>query len=488
MASGNTPVTITILNVGSGLKGTITRVMEEEINRAAKIITLNREALKDAGLAEKFKIVSTEEILSDEDNPERFRMAAHHILEACGENGCVLVTSDAMHGRHEVYGELFRLAGSDRCRLRMFDVNGNFGILLAAAGVNFTVPFSVLAAPALSRLYHPSFPPNIPALIPDLRDRTTAGQVKKVLLNVYPAEHPVRIVQVGLDQMVKLRDFPLVKIDDLAPDAYPGAALIVPPLEQDSSFESFQEIIAHLRAPEGCPWDREQTHLSLRKNLLEETYEALSAMDDEDIDGTREELGDLLLQIVLHAQIAFEAGEFSMEDVMAGISRKLVHRHPHVFGEAAVSGVKAVLQNWERLKEDERAAKGQHEKGQLEGVPISLPSLNQAQEIQSRAARVGFDWAEIKPVFEKVFEEIEEVQSAKNADEREKEIGDLLFAVVNLARWYRVDAESALRLTNLKFRKRFAYIEKTAREKGTRLAEMSLTEMDVLWEEAKGFD
>jgi tetrapyrrole methylase family protein / MazG family protein len=487
MAVGQSKALITILNIGAGSPGLLSRSMEEEINRFPKIHTLGQEHLANAGLPEDLTIVSYEEILCDEDNPERFQMASYRLLEACSGQDGLLIVADAMPGRMQVCEELFRLAADGHCRLRMLDVHGNFAILLAAAGLNFTGPFSVISAAELTRFHHPSFPPGTPALLPDLRDEATAALTRKVLENVYPAEHPVRVVRVGMDQEVTIQDISLSGLDHL-PGSYSGAALIVPPLPEDTSFEAFQEIIAALRAPDGCPWDREQTHLTLRKNLLEETYEALTAFDDEDVDGMREELGDILLQIVLHAQIAYEAGEFRMEDVIAGINRKLVHRHPHVFGEARVSGVKGVLQNWERLKEEERAAKGQHEKGQLEGVPVSLPALNQAQEIQSRAARVGFDWPEIKPVMGKVFEEIEEVETAANAEEREKEIGDLFFAVVNLARWYKVDAESALRLTNLKFRKRFAYIEKEARVKGTRLADMTLEEMDVLWEAAKEFD
>ena len=261
-----------------------------------------------------------------------------------------------------------------------------------------------------------------------------------------------------------------------------------PALEPENSFQEFQEIIAHLRAPDGCPWDKEQTHLSLRNNLMEEAYEALEAIDREDVDGMQEEFGDLLLQIVLHAQIASEAGEFRMEDVIAGISRKLIRRHPHVFGDTEVEGVKGVLQNWEKLKEKERADKGTIEKGLLDGVPVVLPSLTQAQELQNRAARVGFDWPTIEPVWDKVLEELEEVRQANSQEEAEKELGDLLFAVVNLIRWYKVDSESALRGTNQKFRRRFKHIEKSARKAGQDLQSMTLDEMDGYWNEAKGFE
>jgi tetrapyrrole methylase family protein/MazG family protein len=202
--------------------------------------------------------------------------------------------------------------------------------------------------------------------------------------------------------------------------------------------------------------------------------------------GLKEELGDLLLQILLHAQIAVESGEFSMADVIEGINRKIVYRHPHVFGDVQVADANGVVQNWEKLKQQERTENGTEEtKGLLDGIPVSFPALAQAQSIQDRAARVGFDWKEIEPVMDKVMEEYREVQEAPNAEERAKELGDLLFAVVNLVRWYKVDAESALRETNLKFRKRFAYIEKKSRETGKPMQEMTLDEMDVFWNEAK---
>ena len=202
----------------------------------------------------------------------------------------------------------------------------------------------------------------------------------------------------------------------------------------------------------------------------------------------REELGDLLLQIVLHAQIAVEEGEFSMAEVLQGITRKLVRRHPHVFGEVEVDGVKDVLKNWEQIKGEERKEKGKgqtEEKGLLDGIPKEFPALAQAMELSERAARVGFEWESIRGVWDKIREELDEVRAAQTPEHQAEEIGDLLFVVVNLSRWLKVDAESALRGTNLKFRRRFMHIEKRAREMGKRLDEMTLAEMDALWNEAK---
>jgi tetrapyrrole methylase family protein/MazG family protein len=251
-----------------------------------------------------------------------------------------------------------------------------------------------------------------------------------------------------------------------------------------TSFEAFAEIVAHLRAPDGCPWDKEQTHQTLRKHLLEESYETLSALDANDIDGMREEFGDLLLQIVLNSQIAYQDHEFTMTDVMKHIYDKIVRRHPHVFGDVKLDGVEGVLQNWEKLKENERKTK-KEDKGMLDGVPAALPALNQAQEYQDRAARVGFDWAQIDDVLDKVREEIEEIKTAENPEQVKGELGDLFFVLVNLARWRDVDAEAALRETNLKFKRRFGHVEKSAKAQGRNLSDMTLAEMDAFWDEAK---
>jgi tetrapyrrole methylase family protein/MazG family protein len=311
-----------------------------------------------------------------------------------------------------------------------------------------------------------------------------ASEVKMTLGETYPDEHPVQLVHAAGTEDELVENLKLYEIDR---SEHIGmlTSLYVPPLEDGTSFEAFQEIVAHLRAPNGCPWDREQTHESLRTHLLEESYEALEAIDAGDVDGMHEEFGDLLLQVVLHAQIANEEGEFSINSVIKKIHDKIVRRHPHVFGEVALEGVKGVLQNWEKLKEAERKNNGKEEKGILDGVPKSLPALTQAQEYQDRAARVGFDWPVVDGVLDKVAEEIQEIKAATNDEELAEEVGDLFFVLVNLARWKKIDAESALRGTNLKFKQRFAYVEQGAKKQNRELTGMTLEEMDALWEEAK---
>ncbi len=242
-----------------------------------------------------------------------------------------------------------------------------------------------------------------------------------------------------------------------------------------------QDTIARLRAPDGCPWDRDQTHESLRAGLLEEAYEVLAAIDADDVQALQEELGDLLLQVLLHAQIATEAVEFKMAQVIAGIDAKLKHRHPHVWGARPVRGTEEVLQRWEELKREEKG----EALSALDGVPAALPALLQADTYGRRAARVGFDWTEAGGVAEKIREEMAEVEAATGPEEREAELGDLLFAVVNWARWLQVDPEAALREANARFARRFRAVERLARQRGLDMKAMAIDELEALWQEVK---
>lgn len=340
----------------------------------------------------------------------------------------------------------------------------------------------------LEEMHYPPFAPSAGVLIGGLENLVAADRLIQTLSAVYPLDYPATLVGFpvwGAESVVTL------KLAEVKGALVPGQTclLYLPPVGSERSFEGFQEVIARLRAPDGCAWDRKQTHLSLRPYLLEEAYETLAALDARDMQDLREELGDLLLQILLHAQIAAENGDFNIGDVLCGVNRKIVHRHPHVFGDTKVKGVKDVLVNWQKIKEEERRENGVEEKkGFLDGIPATLPALSQAQEIQNRAATVGFDWPTIDPVIAKVREELEEVLSAESSEQRTGEVGDLLFAVVNLARWCKADAESALRETSLRFRKRFQHIEERAQENGRKLTEMTLSEMDDFWEEAKGLE
>jgi tetrapyrrole methylase family protein/MazG family protein len=247
------------------------------------------------------------------------------------------------------------------------------------------------------------------------------------------------------------------------------------------NFAALRDIIARLRGPDGCPWDKKQTHASLRPYLIEECYEVLQALDEGIPQKLRDELGDLLLQIMLHAQIAEEARQFDIDGVILSINNKLIHRHPHVFGDRKAKDAREVELGWEALKQEER------EEGEslLAGLPEQMPALSWSQSIQRRVAGVGFDWEKVDDIVDKLAEEVVEIKEAPNQQEKAKEFGDLLFTLANIARRLDIDLEMALRSANQRFSRRFAYKEKVCRERGINLAGLSLNEQNALWEEAK---
>jgi len=246
-------------------------------------------------------------------------------------------------------------------------------------------------------------------------------------------------------------------------------------------FDTLVNIIARLRSPDGCPWDREQTHSSLRQSLLEECYEVLEALDEGDSEKLSYELGDLLMQVVFHAQIATEAGEFEWGDVVKNINTKLINRHPHIFGSVKVKDAGEVIHNWEALKKVERGS----ETPMLDNVPRQMPALSYSQEIQSRVAQVGFDWEDISGVIDKLAEEVGEFKRGEDQEQKAQEFGDLLFTLANIARRLGIDTEAALREANRRFYRRFSCMEELCRQRGLNFAELSFDEQNALWEEAK---
>lgn len=245
-------------------------------------------------------------------------------------------------------------------------------------------------------------------------------------------------------------------------------------------------IIARLRSPGGCPWDREQTHASLLNCLLDEAYEFFEAVDENDPYKMKEELGDLLLQVILHAQIGSEKKAFTIEEVAHGINEKLIRRHPHVFGTTEVSSTKEVLHNWERIKRTEKGK--EHRKYLVDDIPDALPALFRAEKIQRRVARVGFDWQESGPALDKVEEEFREFREALEAGDHAhatEELGDILFALVNVARHKHICAEEALRASNKKFSRRFRFIEDACKNAGLDIKETGLEQLDEFWEQSK---
>ncbi|MDR3572630.1 MAG: nucleoside triphosphate pyrophosphohydrolase [Anaerolineaceae bacterium] len=478
---------ITILGLGPGDPELMTRRAWDWLSQTDEIYLRTSQHPTVAGFPSSLEVHSFDEYYQ---NSEAFEKVYQQIVEKILElgmrpKGVTYAVPGHPYVAEATSPEIVRRAKEQGIQVRVIEGISFLEPTCSALEIDPFPYLSLVDALELGSAHHPLFPPSLPVLVAQIYSKETASEVKLTLMTEYPDEHPVRMVHsAGTDEQV-VENLALYEIDR-SPHLGLLTALYVPPLAEDTSLESFQEVVAALRAPDGCPWDKEQTHQSLRTSLLEETYETLSAMDAEDTLGMQEEFGDLLLQIVLNAQIASEDGEFNMSDVVQGINRKIIRRHPHVFGEEKVKGVDGVLQNWEKLKAAERKANGQAEtKGILDGVPNIFPSLAQAQEYQERAGRVGFDWSEVEPVIAKVEEELKEVQAAGSTEEQAAELGDLLFSVVNLARWYKADAESVLRETNQRFRKRFSHIEKRARESGRSLSDMTLAEMDVFWDEAK---
>jgi len=263
----------------------------------------------------------------------------------------------------------------------------------------------------------------------------------------------------------------------------------------DSEIDSAQtrfarliEIMARLRAPGGCPWDREQTFDTIKPYLMEETYEVMDAIDARDWPNLSEELGDLLLQVVFFAQMAEEAGHFTLADSVEAINSKLIRRHPHVFGEGDAKTASDVIKRWDEIKVEEKKSAGEKPKKLLDGVSRAFPALIEAQQISSKAAKAGFDWPSIQEVFAKMREELSEIESARasgSQEEIESEIGDLLFTIVNVARFLKVDPEQALRGTNGRFRRRFAQVEDGVAQNGKTMSSASIEEMEALWQAAK---
>ncbi|PLT30849.1 nucleoside triphosphate pyrophosphohydrolase [Peribacillus deserti] len=326
-------------------------------------------------------------------------------------------------------------------------------------------------------------------IIGQVYDQFTASEVKLTLMEKLPDEYEVYIITAAGSSAEQIKKVHLYELDH-GMELNNLTSIYVPPVKKEEwlykEFFKAKQIIAALRGPGGCPWDQEQTHESLKKYLIEETYELIDAIDQGDEEQMIGELGDILLQVLLHAQIGEDEGLFSISDVIGSLSSKMVRRHPHVFGDVQVKDSEDVIANWQKIKETEGSAeKKEH---MLDSVETSLPQLLTAYEYQKKASKAGFDWKEPEPMWEKVFEEIKEVQTeikADNMDALKKELGDVFFALVNVCRYYSINPEEAVHATNRKFYNRFAYIENRLQEKGAAFEEYTLEELDSLWEEAK---
>ncbi len=476
-----------IVVVGLGPAGAelITREAWEWLSAQTEIWVRNKLHPAVAGLPETL-LINTFNLEEDDTNQagEALDVLLQKLLEL-GEQGVTYAVPGSPMVADLSVTLLLAEAKKHGIPIRVIEGLSFVSMLSRALGQPITQDWVLVDSLSLMNLEVPDYPPTKPAIITNLTSREQASELKLTLMANYPDEYPVTLVHAAGSNAEIIEPVELWQIDRTV---HIGGltSLYVPPLEAGRSFEDFQQVIARLRAPDGCPWDREQTHLTLRAHLIEEAYEVLQALDEEDPEHLKEELGDLLLQIVLHAQIASEDQEFNMTDVLLGVSQKLIRRHPHVFGELDLKDADAVIVNWEKIKAGERKQRGEElVKGMLDGIPMALPALTQADQIQRRAKRVGFDWQTVEPVIAKIHEELAELEAAETDEEKQAEAGDLLFAAVNLIRWMGIDPEFALRECNARFKRRFGYIEQHAIAQGRTLQELSFEEMDALWNEAK---
>jgi tetrapyrrole methylase family protein / MazG family protein len=477
---------ITILGLGPGEPGLLTRQAWQILESSSEVYLRTRQHPVIASLPETVRLFSFDDLY---ENSQTFEQVYESIVARVLElgkrpQGVIYAVPGHPYMAEATSPEIARRAQDEQLTVRVVEGLSFLEPACTALGID---PFSRLAlvdALELVASHVPSFPTNYPALIAQIHSPAVAADLKLTLTSLYPDDHPVKLVHAAGTMQQQVESLALYQIDR-SPHIGLLTALYLPPLAENSTFEAFLEVVAHLRAPEGCPWDREQNHLTLRADLLEETYEALTALDAGDAEGLREELGDLLLLILLHTQIASDDGEFTIVDVLRGVHTKIVHRHPHVFGDVQAASAGAVLKNWERLKAEERASQGKGESSLLAGVSLALPALLQAEQYQKRAHHVGFDWSDVQGVRAKLDEELGEVDAAVGQAEQAAEIGDLLFAVVNLARWFHLDAESTLREANARFYKRFSSIEAAARAQSRTVTDLTMDEMEALWQQAK---
>lgn len=355
---------------------------------------------------------------------------------------------------------------------------------LTALGLDGLNGLQLFDAIAIAGYMHPPVSPDAPLLLGQVYNRLLAGELKLALMAIYPDEHPTVLVHAAGTERELMEHVPLHEIDHSEHIDH-LTSLFVPPLPLPASLDALAEAVSVLRGPGGCPWDQEQTPQSLRAGFLEEAAELLDALDNENVDNLREELGDVLLHIVMQTQMAREEELFRLSDVIAGIYAKIKRRHPHVWGDWQVAHSEEVVANWEAIKVREKEAGGDVAQSLLDNIPLALPALARSQKIQERVRKVGFDWPALEGVIAKLHEEIAELAEARTDEARRAELGDLVFAAVNWARWLGIDAEGALREANLRFERRFRQLELLAAAHSISLEEVGIDTLELLWQEVK---
>ena len=478
---------ITIIGLGPGPIKHLTLGVWEVLRKAETVVLRTARHACVADLPAGLRVLSFDDVYrAYEQFDQVYDEIARRVLDMANRDGQVVygVPGDPRVGETTV-SRIIKRAADAGMPVEILPGLSFIEPCLSLLGIDALNGLQIVDALSVAAQYHPPLNPAMPALLAQVYSRGVASDLKLTLMNQYPDDFAVQLAHAAGSEQAQLESLPLYAIDR-SRHINITSALYLPPLHELSSFEALQNIIAHLRSPAGCPWDREQTHKSLRPYLIEEAYEVLEALDADDPQALCKEMGDLLLQIMLHTQIAIDEGEFTMADVLRHLSQKMIHRHPHVWGDAPASGDFGQLsQIWQAAKAAERGD-DEGPRSILDGIPAGAPSLFVAQRYSARASRVGFDWPDISGVEAKFAEELAEIFAAESNEERAKEIGDLIFVLVNWLRWLGLDdPESLLREINAKFYRRFRHIEERARATGQPISHFSLDELEAWWQEAK---
>jgi tetrapyrrole methylase family protein/MazG family protein len=480
---------ITIVGLGPGDGRYLTREAWQTLSQAGRVVVRTKRHPTVADLPASVEVISFDAVYESAASFEEvYRQITDQLLDMArkaerdGSEIYYAVPGHPLVGESTVTAILGQ-AGDEGVKVRIVDGLSFLEPTLSALGYDAFEGLQLFDALEIAGYNHPPLSSDRPVLLGQLYDRLVAGEVKMALMALYPDDHGVVLVHGAGTAGQFIERIPLYALDRSDQIGH-LTSLFVPPLPFSGSLAALAETVAHLRGPDGCPWDQEQTSQSLRAGFLEEASEVLQAIDDENMDGLREEIGDMFYHLVMQVQLAVEQQEFRLNEVMGGIISKLIRRHPHVWGDVEVADSGEVIRNWEAIKEQENV---QAEKGDsvLDSIPLALPALARAQKIQQRVARIGFDWPDIGGVEAKIVEELDEIRAAQSTMERQMELGDLLFAVVNWLRWLNLDAESVLREANARFERRFRQVELMARSRDLDLAGMSIDELEALWQEAK---
>jgi len=475
---------ITIVGLGPGSPDLMTRQAWEILSQAGEVYLRTSQHATVVGLPAGVTVRTFDSVYQESDDfAAVYSVIVSRVLELGHRPEGVVYGVPG----HPLVGEatvtaLLKEAPAAGLTVRLVDGLSFVEPVLTALQVEGMTGMQVVDALDVALSLHPHLNPDAPVLMGQLYSRELAGDVKLTLMNEYPEDHPAYLVHGAGTAEEHVESVPLYALDHSHRIAH-LTSLYLPPLPQPGGLARFHDTVARLRGPGGCPWDQEQTHQSLAQGLVEETAEVLEALDADDMLALREELGDLLLHIVMQTQIATEDDDFTMAEVIAGIEAKIRRRHPHVFGDEQVSGVEQVLVNWDAIKQRERH--DQTEPSPFDRLPPTLCALSQADAHVGRAAQMGVDWWALEGGVDKVREKVEGLSSTGDPDAAMADMGDLLFGIVNWARWLGIDLQAALRQATRRFREHLLFVDRQARDQGAGIESLGTEAVQSLWRQSR---